>query len=86
MLTRPLFEKKKKTNKQKKQPNIVPQSTHTQYSVMRKVYTVYHVTSEIEQGRCACTVDNTLAKARGLSLRTGTQTMLNQSRRQCRSR
>ena len=38
---------------------------------MRKVYTGYHVTSEIEQGRCACTVDNTLAKARGLSLRTG---------------
>ena len=25
---------------------------------------------------CACTVDNPLAKARGLSLRTGAQTML----------
>ena len=27
-------------------------------------------------GLCACTVDNPLAKARGLSLRTGAQTML----------
>ena len=31
---------------------------------------------EIEYGLCACTVDNPRAKARGLSLRTGTQTML----------
>ena len=33
-------------------------------------------TSEIEHGLCACMVDNPLAKARGLSLRTGAQTML----------
>ena len=31
---------------------------------------------EIEHGLCACTVDYPLAKARGLSLRTGAQTML----------
>ena len=43
---------------------------------MCKVYTGYHGTSEIEHGFCACTVDNPLAKARGLSLRTGGQTML----------
>ena len=42
---------------------------------MCKVYTGYCGTSEIEQGLCACTVDNPLAKARGLSLRTGAQTM-----------
>ena len=46
------------------------------YSIMCKVYTGYHGTSEIEHGLCACTVDNPLAKARGLSLRTGAQTML----------
>ena len=43
---------------------------------MCKVYTGYHGTSEIEHSLCACTVDNPLAKARGLSLRTGAQTML----------
>ena len=43
---------------------------------MCKVYTNYCGTSEIENGLCACTVDNPLAKARGLSLRTGAQTML----------
>ena len=43
---------------------------------MCKVYTGYHGTSEIEHGLCACTDDNPLAKARGLSLRTGAQTML----------
>ena len=43
---------------------------------MCKVYTGYHGTSEIEHGLCACTVDNPLAKARGLSLRAGAQTML----------
>ena len=43
---------------------------------MCKVYTEYHGTSEIEHGLCACTVDNPLAKARGLSRRTGAQTML----------
>ena len=47
---------------------------------MCKVYTGYHGTSEIEHGLCACTVDNPLAKARGLSLRTGAQTMLYLSR------
>ena len=48
----------------------------TRHSVMYKVYTGYCGTSEIEHGLCACTVDNPLAKARGLSLRTGAQTML----------
>ena len=48
----------------------------TRYSVMCKVYTGYCGTSELEHGLCACTVDNPLAKARGLSLRTGAQTML----------
>ena len=43
---------------------------------MCKVYTGYHGTSQIEHGLCACTVDNPLAKARGLSLRTGAHTML----------
>ena len=43
---------------------------------MCKVYTGYRGTSEIEHGLCACTVDNPLAKARGLSLRTGAQIML----------
>ena len=43
---------------------------------MCKVYTGYHGTSEIEHGLCACTVDNPRALARGLSLRTGAQTML----------
>ena len=46
------------------------------YSVLCKVYTGYCRTSEIEHGLCTCTVDNPLAKARGLSLRTGAQTML----------
>ena len=43
---------------------------------MCEIYTGYHGTSEIEHGLCACTVDNPLAKARGLSIRTGAQTML----------
>ena len=43
---------------------------------MCKVYTGFYGTSEIKHGLCACTVDNPLAKARGLSLRTGAQTML----------
>ena len=47
---------------------------------MFKVYTGYCGTSEIEHGLCACTVDYPLAKARGLSLRTGAQTMLYLSR------
>ena len=46
------------------------------YYVKCKVYTGYCGTSEIEHGLCACTVDNPLAKARGLSLRTGAQPML----------
>ena len=32
----------------------------TRYSVMCKVYTGYHGTSEIEHGLCVCTVDNPL--------------------------
>ena len=43
--------------------------------------TGYHGTSEIEHELCACTVDNPLAKARGLSFRTGAQTMLHLSLR-----
>ena len=43
---------------------------------MYKVYTEYYGTSEIEHGLCACTVDNPLTKAQGLSLHTGAQTML----------
>ena len=46
------------------------------YSAMCKVYTGYHGTREIEHGLCTCTVDNPRAKARGLSLRIGAQTML----------
>ena len=45
-------------------------------SVMCKVYTGYCGTSEIKHGLCACTIFNPLAKARGLSLRTGAQSML----------
>ena len=48
----------------------------TRCSVMCKVYTGYHDTSEMENDLCACVVDNPLAKARGLSLRTGAQTVL----------
>ena len=40
---------------------------------MRKVYTGYCGTREIEHGLC---VGNSLTKERGLSLRTGAQTML----------
>ena len=47
---------------------------------MCKVYTGYCGTSEIEHGLCACTVDNHLAKARGLSLHTCAQTILYLSR------
>ena len=43
---------------------------------MSKAYTGDHGTRDLEHGLCACTVDNPLAKARGLSLRTGAQTML----------
>ena len=42
---------------------------------MCKVYTGYRGTSKIDHGLCACTVDNPLAKAWGLSLLTGAQTM-----------
>ena len=48
----------------------------TRYSVICKVYTGYHGTSEIEHGLCACPVDNLLAEARGLSLPTDAQTIL----------
>ena len=43
---------------------------------MCKVYTGYCGTSEIAHDLCVCTVDNPLSKARGLSLRTGAQTIL----------
>ena len=49
------------------------------YSVICKVYTGYHGTSEIKHGLCACTVDNPRALARGLSLRTGAHAMLHLS-------
>ena len=60
---------------------IVPQSsdTHifsTRYLVTCKIYTGYHGVCEVELDLSACTVDNPLAKARGLSLRTDVQTML----------
>ena len=41
---------------------------------MCKVCTGYHDANEMEHGLSACMVDNPLAKARGLSLRTGRQT------------
>ena len=53
----------------------------TRYSVMCKVYTGYQGTSKTEHGLRAFTVDKHLAKARGLSLRTGAQTMLYLSQR-----
>ena len=43
---------------------------------MCKVYIGRYGSSEIEHGLYACTVDNPLAKARGLSLRAGAQIML----------
>ena len=43
---------------------------------MCKVYTGNHGTSKTEHGLCARMIDNFLTKARGLSLRTGAQTML----------
>ena len=61
---------------------IVPQSTDTQSLALHTLDTicarstlVIVVQVRIEHGLCACTVDP-LAKARGLSLRTGAQTML----------
>ena len=49
---------------------------NTRHQVMYKVLTEYHATSEIEHGWSACMVDNPLARACGLSPRTGGQTML----------
>ena len=55
---------------------IVPQSPDTQmFSKPWKFYTRYHGASETEHGLSACTVDNPRAKARGLSLRTGAQSV-----------
>ena len=48
----------------------------TRYCVICKAYPGYCGTSEIKHGLCARTVDNPLAKARVLSLRTGAQSML----------
>ena len=42
---------------------------------MCKVCTGYHDTSEIEYCSSACTVDDTLAKACGVSVRTGVHIM-----------
>ena len=50
--------------------------TTIQYNTMCMVYTGYCGTSEIEHGLCTYMVNNSLAKARGLSLRTGAQIML----------
>ena len=52
----------------------IPQIPNLKHEVLR--HTGYCGTSEIEHGLCACTIDNPLAKARGLSLRPGAQTML----------
>ena len=46
------------------------------FPVMCKVYTGYNAINEIEQGLSVCAVENSLAKDRGLSLRTGGQTIL----------
>ena len=46
------------------------------FLVMCMVYTRYCGTNKIEHGLTACTVDDPLAKARGLSLRTCKQTKL----------
>ena len=53
-----------------------PQTFSTTYPLTWKVYTEYYDIRELEHGSSACTVDNPLAKARGLFLRTGRQTML----------
>ena len=52
------------------------QTYSTRYPVKCKVCTGYQGTSEIEHASSACTVDNPLAKARGLSPGTGGHTML----------
>ena len=49
---------------------------HERYPVTCKVSTGYHGISDIEHGLSACTVVNPLAKARGLLIRTGGQTVL----------
>ena len=56
----------------------IQQIPHLFHEILRmcKVNTGYCGTSEIEHGLYACSVDNPLAKARGLSLRTGAQNML----------
>ena len=46
------------------------------YPVLCKVHTGYYATSEIEHGSPACMVDNLHAKANGLPLREGGQTMV----------
>ena len=71
--------KYEKYNKNSSELVIVRQFTDNQnliksYTALCKVYTGYYGTSEIEHGLCACTVDNPLAKAQGVSLRTGAQT------------
>ena len=68
--------------------DTVAQSPDTQifssrYPVTCKVYIRYHATNEteLERGSFACAIDNPLAKARGLSLRTGGPTLLCLSQR-----
>ena len=63
--------------------SFVPHSTDTQslaratpYCARSTLDIVVQVRAWFVRGLCTCTVDNPLAKARGLSLRTGAQTML----------
>ena len=52
-------------------PRYRTQIFSTSYPVNCVVYAGYYTTSDIECGSSSCTFDNPLAKARGLSLRTG---------------
>ena len=55
-----------------------PQIPNLLHEILHNVQGLHWLcgTSEIEHGLCACTVDNPLAKARGLSLRSGAQTLI----------
>ena len=54
----------------------IPKIVSTRYPETCMVYTRCHGTSELEHGLTPCTVDNPLAKARGLYICTDTQTLL----------
>ena len=57
-------------------PDTCTQLLSIRYLVTCMVYTEYRGTNKTEHGLTACTVDNPLAKARGLSFRTCEQTEL----------